>query len=1302
MRKGLPSRLGTAFRDEDELAAHSDLPQLIRDAIERSRCLIVVCSRQTPQSKWVNAEIAYARRVGLKDRILSVIIEGEPNEVFPPALREIRKHVDNGPDGLAREVVRAIEPLAADLRPRDDEHPRAIRKQAALKIIAACLGCRYDDLRQRDAERQAHRNRRIAAAMTALVAAMTLLTAFAITQRQEALYQSGQATQHALAALESEKTAVSEAKRAKQLSLISQALEALDKDPFRSAMVLRELPSDNQDIRVLDIAGRLLHGPACIARIEGARDEDYGDLGNHPGVPPSVSKDGRLAVATSGTTRPVMVDLEHMSVHRFPSVGVGNIGCAALSDDGEFCATGDSKGRVTLWKGSTSQRTILVDGPVRTVEWSADRSRVLIATSEAARAVDAATGGEIAVFNFATADRDGRSLAEATLADKISTTMWPMATMSRDGEIVMTLSPQSRVRLWRVKSPARSEEFKPPAGKVYHAALSRDGRRLAAGCSDGAVRVWNTSHPEVAEHVLSGHTSWVNVVAFCDEESLVLSGSEDGTCRLWDLAGQCMPRVFDGHCGPVRDVAMSPDGSRIAVAHASGVVTIWKSDSPEEAELLKGHGASARSVRFLPNGDEVISQDAENECRFWSLRPNVQPRRIEAGGFKVVRVAVSRDGASALTFSESRIQLWRRGCASPLLTLNHGSSKIVDASFGVDDHEVVALNDDGHVLSWSLPEAEVRDGSFSGVKLTGLDSRLRGGRGLVRDADGFLHVLRHDRDGATLQRIGKLQSGHGVLTADGKIALFGVEEHALRMLDTDIGETIRDIPVVDSLDVYLSYDGQWFATHRKGEDLEVWELRGEAPVARHAVPSTVCNVNTAEGQRALLFGTEDGVVSLWPFDKEDSVVELKGLSGAVTTMTASRDGRFVAAGSSTGEVCLWSLTGNRESRRVFLHKSPITSVTFSENGESVVCLDQEGQASWHGTGFPQWQDWLGGGAVEVRSIAYWPDGSQIAMSTAADRVEITRSDGQSVALDLKSYCATPTADGKGLLISDSKFVTLLDIAGESEPVVLAAPPETREVCAIATPNSKRIITRQSDGKLLLWNTSALASDYTLLWEPTDQHSVVSLNINGEVRRTDIGIWSSSGVLDGWSAGNVKMDPNGAVVGFIRRNELHLVDWTDPTRHTSLTESVRDIVAFDLGQRFVATGSDTGLLTFRERDGFRVIGFAKLGSKPITALAISPDQKWIAACVSGELRMVNCADPMKAISFVITPRGAVDVAFHPDGTEVAAASADGYVGIWHTSWPALRSLLWEMIPQRLSREDRRALIGFEPFDDGPNE
>ena len=94
----VPARIYPVFQDEKELPTRSALDEALKEALTDSRVLLVLCSPNSAASHWVNAEIQKFKQMGRGDRILALILSGEPNvagkagfqadaECFPPALR---------------------------------------------------------------------------------------------------------------------------------------------------------------------------------------------------------------------------------------------------------------------------------------------------------------------------------------------------------------------------------------------------------------------------------------------------------------------------------------------------------------------------------------------------------------------------------------------------------------------------------------------------------------------------------------------------------------------------------------------------------------------------------------------------------------------------------------------------------------------------------------------------------------------------------------------------------------------------------------------------------------------------------------------------------------------------------------------------------------------------------------------------------------------------------------------------------------------------------------------------------------
>ncbi|HYI02392.1 toll/interleukin-1 receptor domain-containing protein [Hyalangium sp.] len=115
-------RIGKVFRDRSDLAVVPNLRVGIRDALERSDALIVLCSPSSAASDYVNEEIRLFKELGKGDRIFPVIAAGEPHasrrpgseatqECFPRAL-VMRLDAQ----GAVSSDLDPNEPIAADFR----------------------------------------------------------------------------------------------------------------------------------------------------------------------------------------------------------------------------------------------------------------------------------------------------------------------------------------------------------------------------------------------------------------------------------------------------------------------------------------------------------------------------------------------------------------------------------------------------------------------------------------------------------------------------------------------------------------------------------------------------------------------------------------------------------------------------------------------------------------------------------------------------------------------------------------------------------------------------------------------------------------------------------------------------------------------------------------------------------------------------------------------------------------------------------------------------------------------------------
>ena len=156
-------KIDRIFRDKDELPITNDLNDTITEALADSDYLIVICSTNTKKSTWVEKEIETFLKNHSMNHILTVLADGEPSEVIPQALLSEKKQVQDE-NGVYHTVEIPLEPLSCDFR-----LPKAKAKAEELpRLVAALIGCSYDELMNRHRQYKMRRLTAIFAGILAL------------------------------------------------------------------------------------------------------------------------------------------------------------------------------------------------------------------------------------------------------------------------------------------------------------------------------------------------------------------------------------------------------------------------------------------------------------------------------------------------------------------------------------------------------------------------------------------------------------------------------------------------------------------------------------------------------------------------------------------------------------------------------------------------------------------------------------------------------------------------------------------------------------------------------------------------------------------------------------------------------------------------------------------------------------------------------------------------------------------------------------------------------------------------------
>lgn len=208
-------------------------------------------------------------------------------------------------------------------------------------------------------------------------------------------------------------------------------------------------------------------------------------------------------------------------------------------------------------------------------------------------------------------------------------------------------------------------EIKGGSGHILCAAFSPDGTLLATGCQNGTTRIWDPSSATLLASI-RGHRR-VRAAAFCSagplQGMLLVSSNDERRLRIIDpktSKEQMCLRSFRGH---IRALAVSPDGTLIAtggvVSKDKPEIHVWNTVTKEDRELTGRHTAGILAVAFSPDGSTLATAGWGGTIRVWDMKTWKVRHTLTAHKAAVNSLAFSPDGTLLASGSKDRtVKLW--------------------------------------------------------------------------------------------------------------------------------------------------------------------------------------------------------------------------------------------------------------------------------------------------------------------------------------------------------------------------------------------------------------------------------------------------------------------------------------------------------------------------------------------------------------------------------------------------------------------------------------------------------------------
>jgi WD40 repeat protein/predicted Ser/Thr protein kinase len=569
---------------------------------------------------------------------------------------------------------------------------------------------------------------------------------------------------------------------------------------------------------------------------------------------------------------------------------------------------------------------------------------------------------------------------------------------------------------------------------------------------------------------LTGHDRTVTCAAFSPDGNRIVTGSMDGTARIWDVKQHTCLAILKITDHAVWSVAFTPDGKQLMTGCNENIqfrdAGSWRerTNFPGELAALSKRGTFLATVESSP-----FYWEPAGAVKFWDWRSGQLLRRFEQPGRAV---ALSSDGSLlAVAGPNSGITIWETATGK-LARQWPTKNPVWSLNFSPDARELLSAGWSGEVSVWNL-----EDGSFRRI---GSGDPLNVWSAVFSDDGATIATTSSDQtarlwDAATLNPKSVLR-GHSsevwcaAFSPDGKLVVTGGKDQNVMLWSSAAARPQKLLAHDKDFRPLFSPDGKWIVTvNPDSGNRMLWNADDQALVTPKLANGRPVVGFSRDGKSVASFDADKLTLIFWL--PEGAVpASQTALEGAVKMPVAfagiSPGQDFFFAIDATGLIQVWNTETGRLLRALQGPLPPIRNAVLSPGGRQIaVSVERENIARLYDCASGAERQ-LAAHRDFVSGLAFSPDGSTLATGSMDGTIRLWNTTSGESTASLAGHMQETTD------VAFSPDGRTLASLGQSESLKLWHLPTLREVVSENDPRAGLFLRFSPDGLKLAVETGA--------------------------------------------------------------------------------------------------------------------------------------------------------------------------------------------------------------------------------------